>query len=686
MVPRLHVLEKTVKLIDRVYDCLVIGTGAAGYNAAVHLVDSGVENIAIISEDRFRGTSRNTGSDKQTYYKVACAGAEGDSPRSMAETLFSGGAMDGDIALCEAAHSLEEFFHLVSLGVPFPHNTYGEFPGYQTDHDSRRRASSIGPYTSKAMTEALEREAFRKGIALIDKTRVIKILCTAEGGGNGENGGGRRAFALLCLGEGTFTLYPAKNIIFAGGGTPGLFRRTVYPPEQFGSSGILAREGVRFANITEWQYGIGSVKFRWNLSGSYQQAIPRYLSIDEGGHENEFLNGYYSSTGELAAAVFRKGYQWPFSAEKTGRGGSSIIDIAVYIERRLKGRRVYLDFTRNPRGDNRIGNFDLAAIGGEARDYLSRSGALGATPLERLERLNPPALELYRSKGIDLENEYLEIDVLPQHHNGGAELNIWWETSVKHLFAVGECAGSHGARRPGGSALNAGQVGGLRAASYIAGFYLKNDPWFGGTAEILQRAADELAAFEGELACRVPGGGDPDNNNDGKKTGEKPSIAEKLRRLQDLNSGTAGILRNREETRRSLARIEALERETLEIAEEELDTALKYREILLLSRLLHRGIGYYLDSGGLSRGSFAVAGDAVIGKANTGDAVALKSQAERGFATDTAFQDKALITFFDPKTKSVHSLFRPVRPIPSGDLWFEKVWADYRTGAVFRTK
>ena len=201
--------------------------------------------------------------------------------------------------------------------------------------------------------------------------------------------------------------------------------------------------------------------------------------------------------------MFLKGYQWPFSAEKTGKGGSSIIDIAVYIERYIKGKRVYLDFTRNPQGGE-IENFDLSAIGKEAFDYLSASGALGATPLERLKRLNPPAVELYLSQGIDLAAEYLEIDVLPQHQNGGAEISIWWETSVKHLFAAGECAGSHGVRRPGGSALNAGQVGGLRAASYIAGFYLKTDTWFGpggggeeGPGEkVLRAAAAELAAFE----------------------------------------------------------------------------------------------------------------------------------------------------------------------------------------------
>ena len=60
--------------------------------------------------------------------------------------------VDGDLALCEAAGSAQCFFKLVQLGVPFPRNEMGEFVGYQTDHDLRRRASSAGPLTSRYMT------------------------------------------------------------------------------------------------------------------------------------------------------------------------------------------------------------------------------------------------------------------------------------------------------------------------------------------------------------------------------------------------------------------------------------------------------------------------------------------------------------------------------------------------------
>ena len=85
------------------YHTIVVGTGAAGYNAADTLYNLGVTDIAILTEGVNMGTSRNTGSDKQTYYKLTLAGGMPDSVRSMAETLFACGSMHGDIALCEAA-------------------------------------------------------------------------------------------------------------------------------------------------------------------------------------------------------------------------------------------------------------------------------------------------------------------------------------------------------------------------------------------------------------------------------------------------------------------------------------------------------------------------------------------------------------------------------------------------------
>ena len=61
----------------------------------------------------------------------------------MAETLFAGRCVDGDIALCEAALSTQCFLKLVELGVPFPRNRYVEYIGYKTAHGGKSRGSAL---------------------------------------------------------------------------------------------------------------------------------------------------------------------------------------------------------------------------------------------------------------------------------------------------------------------------------------------------------------------------------------------------------------------------------------------------------------------------------------------------------------------------------------------------------------
>ena len=50
------------------FHTVVVGSGAAGFNAADTLFNLGQEDVAVVTEGLNMGTSRNTGSDKQTYY------------------------------------------------------------------------------------------------------------------------------------------------------------------------------------------------------------------------------------------------------------------------------------------------------------------------------------------------------------------------------------------------------------------------------------------------------------------------------------------------------------------------------------------------------------------------------------------------------------------------------------------
>ncbi|GHT34111.1 FAD-binding protein [Planctomycetales bacterium] len=450
---------------------LIIGSGAAGLCCAVRLKELGINDLLIATEGLDKGTSINTGSDKQTYYKLSLCGNQQDSVYDLAKTLFDGGSMHGDIALIEAAYSARCFTHLVQLGVKFPTDRYGQFAGYKTDHDPRQRATSTGPYTSRDMCLALQKRVRELQIPVRENLQCVELLTSdllttkslkvpvACGGADNRCIG-----AVFLNGRGEYETFIAENIVFAVGGPGDMYLNSVYPYSQRSSIGLALAIGAEAHNLQESQFGLASVKHRWNVSGTYMQVIPRFVSTDEDGNdEREFLADSLANS-EMFTNIFLKGYQWPFDVKKLN--GSSVIDLLVHIETVEKKRRVFLDFLHNPKG------LDFAKLKPEAFQYLEKSQALFGTPVERLARMNPQAIEMYKEHGIDLWNEPLEIAVCAQHNNGGLAGTVWWEsTNIKHLFPIGEVNGSHGVARPGGAALNAGQVGAFRAAEYIASRY-----------------------------------------------------------------------------------------------------------------------------------------------------------------------------------------------------------------------
>lgn len=462
------------KLNIQEFNSIIIGSGAAGLNCALHLIMEGIpsDKVAIVTENLGGETSFNAGSDKQTYYKMSIYGDQSDSPYELAKDLYRGGAMHGDIALIEATNSIREFFHLVQLGVPFPHDKYGGFVGYKTDNDPRQRATSIGPLTSQEMGKCLLKAIEEKNIKIFDKYYALKIIVddTTEK---------PKVVGLICIKIDNLSkeknienlldslaVFKVKNLILAIGGPAVLYKNSVYPKSQKGTTSLAIKAGCKLQNLTESQFGLASIKFRWNVSGSYQQVIPRYFSVDESENEIEFLYDIFPSFKELSKAIFLKGYQWPFNATKIENYGSSLIDLAVYHELEVLNRRVFLDYTKNPK------NFNFNELHQVAKDYLINSKALGDTPIKRLRKLNKQAILIYKKHNIDLSSELLEIAVCNQHLNGGVSCNGWWEaTTVKNLFAIGEINGNHGIQRLGGAALNAGQVGGLRASQKIAHLY-----------------------------------------------------------------------------------------------------------------------------------------------------------------------------------------------------------------------
>lgn len=694
----------------------VIGSGAAGLAAAVRLDSEGVKNVIVVTEGLDKGVSINTGSDKQTYYKTSLCGYANDSPKSMAETYVAAGGADGDLALVEAAYSTRAFFNLVDLGVPFPRDRFGQFAGYRTDHDPAKRATSCGPYTSREMCRALIREAKRRNIKIYEGLTVVALRTvdlsakTNEDACDQATHGAPRKKIVGFVGvdsNGELFYVRAMHVVFAVGGPGGLYKTSVYPEVHTGAIGLALEVGALAKGLPESQFGLASFtdlagrdvrakdvtrpkEFRWNVSGTFMQVVPKFVSTSADGESDpkEFLREYFDDLGDLFGRVFLKGYQWPFDVRKA-IDGSSFIDLCVFYETTIRGRRVFLDYRENPQ------DFKFELLPTEALDYLTQSGALEATPLERLCKMNPSAIDLYRDWGIDLASERLEIGVCAQHNNGGLDVDAWWRsTNVSGLYPIGEVAGTHGVARPGGSALNAGQVGAYRAAERIAYEYRQNPVEVPEAVCSLDEAMSDPAFDRKELIDDIKFVGNvvaralrmKKNDVDWRK--ERAELRERM-------SENAGVFRSMKKLASAASSARLQLRRMLWPTNVEVSCDDSFRldtddvESLRNVQLCVAQIAY-LDSIMVSVSSRVGSRGSALTLVSKGKRISSKLPEDWSMQEENSeFRKKILCSFISAidtslaETVVTESFWRSAKPIPESDEWFENVWRDFREDVIY---
>ena len=677
------------------FHTLVLGSGAAGLAAAVRLRAEGVESVALLTEGLDQGTSINAGSDKQTYYKPSLCGATPDSPRSVAESYLLAGGADGDLALVEAATATRAFFHLVDVGVPFPRDAFGQYAGYRTDHDPARRATSCGPYTSREMCRALIREVKRREIPVYENRVAVRLLVVSLDAADGTLSQ-KKILGVVCVDRTTrdFEVYRAENVVFAVGGPGGLYKRSVYPEVHTGAIGLALEIGALAKGLAESQFGLASFtslagrstslksgvarpkEFRWNVSGSFMQVVPRFISTAADGKSDvrEFLTEYFTSLSDLYGLIFLKGYQWPFDARKVP--GSSMIDLCVFHETIVRGRRVFLDYRANPAG------YAFDALPDDAKEYLANSDAEAPTPYERLLRMNPAAIELYRDWGVDLLNEPLEIAVCAQHNNGGLAVDVDWRSlNVAGLYPIGEVAGTHGVARPGGSALNAGQVGAFRAAERIA-----HDAGLNALAPEIDETFTTMAKAEVARLRQIVA----------RALDQKCDWRTERDAFQERMSVSCGILRDlatleraKDDASAQLARLVGDGRATVPsssnvetpMSDDAIET-LRNLQLCLAHKVYIDAIYESVAAGVGSRGS-------QITLDPTGTPISSVFPSNwRPQSEDQTFRKRVFYTFLSSSSNGNNSFatrcfWRDAKPIPEPDEWFENVWRDYREGKIY---
>ncbi len=575
----------------------VIGAGVAALNAADHLHELGHDDFMIVTGS-VGGVSSDPVSARANYYRMGMAWGTPDSPIAFAKTLCDGGMTHGDNAYVEAVNSIPEFLHLVRNGVRFPRDSYGEYAG----SGEANRLASAGPRTSAIMAEKSLARVKQGKAPILVRHEVICLLTAGEG--EARHVVGALAVDLRKASKPTesLVLLNCRNIILATGGPSVLFSSSIYPPGSPSGHAIALRAGAAAANLTETRYGLAFAKSRTRLTGALQRVIPSYYSLGKGGRDQQFfLADYFHATRQIASAIFHKGEHWPFSTAMLQSMGPSVIDIAIRNET-AAGRRVFVDFSKNVKGEN-IGQFNISQLDPAARDYLEKNNAVQFTPFDRLRHLDPGLIDRLMESRIDLR-EPQEVAMCAEDTFGGLAVNAWWETNVPHLFAVGDIACTHG-NPPDGAELNAGQVGGLRAAEYIAEHYadapLPLDSFMTAAssqveAEIANLQRYQYGPIEAPSVKAV-----------------RTEIEKRMAAFAGMVRGVSGLTQAIEDARKQY---NAFKTEGQRLARPAEFAAAVDNELLCLTQIaFFEGMKSYIENGGGSRGAYLVLderGDATV--------------------------------------------------------------------------
>jgi succinate dehydrogenase / fumarate reductase flavoprotein subunit len=545
-------------------EVLIIGAGGAGLRAAIEARETLKKGKVLIATKGALGKSGVTAtacSDRMAFHATLPETEPGgpDPWRYHAEDIYriGGYVSDGDLASILAKEAQRAFEYLDLLGVPFVRREDGRIDQFITDGSEYARACYTGPRTAIHIEEALRKKVSSANIQVIDHCMITELI-KHRGRIVGAVGIDEREGLKV---EDRLKVFSCKAILLATGGAGEVFGIHVFPEGMTGDGYALAyRAGAELVNMEFIQVGPASIKTRLNCSGSLMRAVPRF--INEAGEE--FLRNYFprkTLPSEISNLIFEKGASWPVSLEKK----THLIDVAMFKEI-ARGHRVFLDYSIKPEGFQ-FQDLDPKWQERYEKEVKSRidPDQRAASPLSRLSEINPDVIDWLKVHGIDLRRgEPIEIAPCIQHFQGGVKIRKQGDTSLKGLYAAGECAGGqHGANRPGGNALLDGQVfgriSGHSAAEMARG--LKHEP-----EAVSQRVKKFLSRI---------------------KRMDKGQEASWVRKeIQSITSRSVSVVRTEKGLTEGLKRLAALKKEGVVIDDKGLAFALETENLLDVAEMI----------------------------------------------------------------------------------------------------
>lgn len=470
-------------------DFLVIGSGVAGLCFALKAADHG--KVCMVTKSKI-----DEGSTRYAQGGIASVIYQPDTyEKHIHDTMVAGDELsDRNIVEMTIHEATERVMELVGWGVDFDKTNEGKFALAKEGGHSEYRVLHHKDITGYEIEEKLIQAAKKHANIEIYENRVALEIITQHHLGIEVN---RRTKDITCYGAYVFNAETnrvdtilARCTMMATGGMGMVYEHTTNPIVATGDGVAMvyrAKGTVR---------GMEFVQFH-PTALYYPKETPSFLI-------SEAMRG--------AGAVLKDGNGTAFMNRYDERGSLAPRDIvarAIDTEMKRQGvDHVFLDTTLIPKHEM----------------------------FEHFPNIYAKCLSI----GIDATKEMIPVVPVAHYSCGGIQTDEWGETSIRHLFASGECAstGLHGANRLASNSL-------LEALVFSHRAYLK---------------AVEL--LPGITFCRQI----PEWDSAGTVLNEEMVLITQSRKeLQTIMSSYVGIVRSNLRLQRAFDRLEILYRETEEL-------------------------------------------------------------------------------------------------------------------------
>ncbi len=418
-------------------DVLVIGCGPAGLMTALGARKAGCRVLAV--DKGLVGNDCSAVGAKQFAGTGDWSPEKDDAGCHFVDTIQSG---------CEI--NVRKLVHLLTskiggvvrdldrIGMPFDRNESGEkievhgpVPGH-----SRPRSIRYGDITGKLLVDTLHTECRRRGVPLLSEHVAVDLVLGPEG---------IAGALLLDLASGGLVFVRCKAVVIASGGIGCLYELTSNPAQMTGDGIALAlRSGAELMDLEFVQF--------YPVTVLYPPAL-RGMNLNSHHLGGRLLN----AKGERFMSKYYPGQMELVTRDKLSQS------IFKEIQSGLAGPHggVFLDTT-----------------------MISS---------ETYAREIPTEWNLAVSAEVNLTREYLEVAPSAHYYMGGIRIDQNCRTTVKGLFAAGECcAGVQGANRLADNGLTEalvfGSIAGKSAGEYAGSIKL---PSIDGS--VAQRQAETIS-------------------------------------------------------------------------------------------------------------------------------------------------------------------------------------------------